>query len=159
MTGPHWNSITFCIITEALSYVCTKYFTYFFKDHYILLRISFAGGHLTFLSYLFLCTRRSLYFTGSCSQDFIDYVLSVWNTYNKITGFHTIRKEWKHRVGKTNSRHSANQIRTRLMSLLALIILLLLAIVCIIALFLKKMFLKSFSKFVYPWGWYFVLGL
>lgn len=44
------------------------------------------------------------------------------------------------------------------MSLPALIILLFLSIVCITLLFLKKMFLQSFSEFVYPWGQYFVVG-
>lgn len=155
--GPHWNSITY-IITEAPSYVCIAYtnillsILIFQGTLHVLPRTAFIGGYLIFLSYFIPYSKRSFYFTDSCSQDIIDYILSVWNLCNKITGFLTIRKEWKDRVGKTNSRHSANQIRTRLMSLPALIILLFLSIVCITLLFLKKMFLQSFSEFVYPWG-------
>lgn len=119
--------------------------------------IRWQVSNLSFLLF-FLYTKRSRYFTDSYSWDVIDYFLSVWNLHNKITGFHAIRKEWKDRVGKTNSRRSANQIRTRLMSLLALIILLFLSIVCTIALFLKNV-LKVFFCICLPLGRVFCTGI
>lgn len=126
---------------------------------HVLPKMAFVGGYLIFLSYFIPYSKRSFYFTDSCSQDIIYYILSVWNLCKKTTGFLTIRKEWKDRVGKTNSRHTANQIRTRLRSLLALIVLLFLSIVCITLLFLKKNVLTVFFWVCLPLGLVFCTGI
>lgn len=103
----HSNSITYSI-TNVLSYVCIACATYFSEGHYT----SYQKWHFWECFYfLFTYIRRSISQVPVAETSFF-FFLSVWYLHNKITVFHTIRREQKDRVGKTSSRDSANQIRT-----------------------------------------------
>lgn len=145
--GLHWNSITY-IITNALSYTLMHcmYHLIFWGSLHGLPRMAFVG-EFSFSFYIYY----KIYFIGSCSWDTIFFPFYLCDTcIIKSLCFILLgeskRTEWVKPVLGTVQTKSGHHEFAGTYYPAFLVHCKHHSIIC------EKMFLKSFSEFVYPWG-------